>query len=195
MEKILAPLFKNTPLALAVIGLLLILIGATGGIEKLSLVIESLPWRIVMAGMGIVVAAFAALLIWRESKAEEPSADARKYGLKITATETVGSDVKLEGSYRKKPPDGSVVIVERALATGDHYLQAAPYFDEKTSKWSGQYRIGSGERVLTIGILGKSAQALRDYYLLVGRQTTVWTGIKVLPPDLTHCDNVSVKRK
>ena len=184
MEKILAPLFKNTPLALAVIGLLLILIGATGGIEKLSLVIDSLAWRLVMAGMGVVVASFASLLIWRESQVGEPTTDAQQYGLKITATETIGAEVNLEGSYLEKPPISSVVVVETALGTGDHYLQAAPYFDERKSMWSGQYQIGPGERKLTIGILGKSAQALRDYYLLVGRETKVWTGIKDLSPGL-----------
>jgi len=63
MEKILAPLFKNTPLALVVIGLFFILIGAAGGVEKLALVIDNLAWRIAISGMGTVVSLFAALLI------------------------------------------------------------------------------------------------------------------------------------
>jgi hypothetical protein len=192
MEKILAPLFKNTPLALVVIGLLLIVIGAAGGIEKLDLVIDNPGWRILITGMGAVVASFAALLIWRESGGEARVPDARQYGIEITATGTVGRRVNLEGRYRKKPPEDIVVIIERNNRTGDHYLQHAPNFDPKLPKWHGQYGIGSGERTLTIALMGKCAKSMKNYYDLVGTQTK-WQGIRDLPSDFVRCDSVDVK--
>jgi len=195
MEKILAPLFKNTPLALGVIGLVLIVIGAAGGIEKLSLVIDNPAWRTVIAGMGTVVASFAALLMWRESSGEARAPKAREYGLKITATKMSGTQVNLEGSYRRKPPEDMVLIVERNNKTGDHYLQHAPNFDPKLPRWYGQYGIGSGERTLTIAVMGKSAKSLKTYYDIVGTRTKQYQGIKELPPDLVYCDSVDVRRE
>ena len=195
MEKILAPLFKNTPLALVVIGLFFILIGAAGGVEKLALVIDNLAWRIAIAGMGTVVSLFAALLIWRGSNADPGVPDVREFGLKITSTKTAGTQVNLEGSYRRKPPEDMVVIIERNNKTGDHYLQHPPNFDPKSPKWYGQYGIGSGERTLTIAVMGKSAKSLKTYYDLVGTRSRQWQGIKDLPPDLVHCDSVDVRRE
>jgi hypothetical protein len=197
MEKVLAPLFRNTPLALVVIGVVLIVIGATGGIEKLSLTVDSPYWRVVLAVMGFVVASFAGLLIWRERKIEASALDARQYGIEITAPlngDTVDAQVGLVGRFKKKPPEGSVAVIEKVLASGVHYLQPAPFFNEKTSEWSSTYRIGSGERVLSIGILGKSAQVLRNYYLLCN-ETNKWQGLKELPPDFISCADVKIRRR
>ena len=132
-------------------------------------------------------------------KQPEMLLDARQYGIKITAPlsgDTVDAQVDLIGSFKKKPPDpdDSVAVIEKALDTGDHYLQHAPFFDERTSQWSGRYRIGSGERILSIEILGKSARALRKYYIRVGNKTR-WTGVGELPPDCISCDQVKIRRR
>ena len=200
MEKILRslePLFKHTPPLLVVIGLALFIIGAAGGIERLHLIVDDPLWRIAMAVMGAVVAFFGGLLIWRESTVEKPSVLAKKCNLKITAPvnqATVDTEVTLVGTFKEKPPDDSVVIIEKALTRGEYFFQPSPYFDEKQQQWSGKYTIGSGERVLFIGIVGKSGQALRNYYSLVHNVTGKWVGIRDLPSDFVPCADVKITR-
>jgi hypothetical protein len=198
MEKILKslePLFQHTPPLLVVIGLALFIIGAAGGSESLHLTVSDPLWRIAMAAMGTVVASFGGLLMWRESTVEKPSVVAKKCDLKITAQTTVGDEIRLVGTFKKNPPDNSVVIIEKALIRQEYFFQPAPYFHQKELQWSGNLRVGSGERVLYIGILGKSGQSLRDYYLLVHQKTGKWVGMRDLPSDFVRCDDVKVTRK
>jgi hypothetical protein len=125
MEKILAPLFKNTPLALVVIGLVLIIMGAVGKIERFSLAIDSPYCRIGLAVMGAIVASFGGLLIWRENSIARPSVLAKKFGLQITSPvngDLVNGRVGLVGRYRSKPADESITIIEASAESGNHFF-------------------------------------------------------------------------
>jgi hypothetical protein len=131
------------------------------------------------------------------NQAPSLAALAKEYALMITTPvngATVDAEVSLVGTFKKEPPEGSVVIVEKNLARGEYYFQAAPHFDANTSQWSGKYRIGSGERVLFIGVLGKSAQTLRNYFYRTGAHQNTWVSLTDLPPDLIMCDQVRVRR-
>jgi hypothetical protein len=189
MEKILAPLFKNTPLALVVIGLVLIIMGAVGKIERFSLAIDSPYWRIGLAVMGAIVASFGGLLIWRENSIALPSVLAKKFGLQITSPvngDLVNGRVRLVGRYRSKPPDESVTIIEASAESGNHYFRSRPFFHENTPQWSAECDVGGGsgsERIYYVAVMGKSAEALRKYYFHVLDQTKQWPGIKELPVD------------
>ena len=68
-----------------------------------------------MAGVGIVVASFTALLMWGEHQGDEPAGMRESMARRLPPRRWLALRLKLEGSYRKRRPDGSVVIVERAV--------------------------------------------------------------------------------
>jgi hypothetical protein len=203
VEKFLSALIKNTPLALIVIGLLLIVIGAAGGVEKYGLDIPDLRWRIALAVMGVVVAGFGALLIWLGRRKPDPSAIARECALKIkTVKDLAGTDqrVRITGTYRKKPPDKSVVLVEQSSAgrTHKYWFKNEPIFDEENKTWFANCTVRGNpgsERIFYVAILGEHGQALWAYYLRVGEETQKWPGIETLTPDIVLGAHETVTRK
>jgi len=59
-------LIANAPLAIIVLGALLLVLGASGGWEKINLQIVETAWRIVLASIGAVLLIFGSVLIWRD---------------------------------------------------------------------------------------------------------------------------------
>jgi hypothetical protein len=201
VEKVIQALLKNTPLACVAIGVLLVLIGASGGMERFSLKIEEPAWRVALAVMGIVVAGFGGLLIWRAKNDVDPLAVSAECELRIT-TPMNGADVEeriqFAGSFKKKPPENSVILIEQSVATGDYWFKKRPIFDEKNKQWYTESRVGGEpgkQRVIYVAILGESGQALWDYYWRVGNETKQWPGMKLLTKDIKLCDSVKVRRK
>jgi len=201
MEKIIQALLKNTPLALVVIGLLLAVIGASGGMEKFAIKVEDPKWRVALGVMGIVVAGFGALLIWRTRKEIAPQVLAQECELKITAPlngAVVDESTQFAGSFKKIPSEGSIVLLEQSVTTGDYWFKKRPVIDEKNKQWYIDSRVGGEpgkERVIYLAIMGKSGQALWDYYRRVGEETKQWPPMRTLTTDIIICDNVRVRRR
>lgn len=201
MEKIIQALLKNTPLALVVIGLLLAVIGASGGMEKLAIKVDDPRWRVALGVMGIVVAGFGALLIWRVRKDVDPQVLAQECELKITAPlngAVVDESTQFAGSFKNLPHEGSIVLIEQSVSTGDYWFKKRPVIDEKNKQWYIDSRVGGDpgkERVIYLAILGKSGQALWDYYQRVGQETKQWPAMRSLTTDISICDNVRVRRR
>src|SRR5260370_31320680 len=138
MEMVIKALLKNTPLAFVVIGLLLAIIGASGGMERLSLKIEEPAWRVALALMGTAVAGFGGLVIWRARSEVNLHSLAKECDLKITTPMSgpdVGERIQFGGSYKKKPPEKSVVLIEQSVTSGDYWFKKRPVFDEKNKQW------------------------------------------------------------
>ncbi len=201
MEKYFKALIKNTPLALVLIGLFLIVIGAAGGWDKFYVKIPDLRWRIVLAIMGVVVAGFGALLIWRGTGEAESSSLAKECKLTITAPTDgaeVDGNVQMVGTYEKKAPEKRIVFIERSMRSGLYYFKKWPMEFGKEKKWSAECQIGGdsgAKRMLHVAVTGSGGQALYDYYFRVLAETKQWPGIETLPPDIVFCDQVKVKRK
>ncbi len=201
MEMVIKALLKNTPLAFVVIGLLLAIIGASGGMERLSLKIEEPAWRVALALMGTAVAGFGGLLIWRARSEVNPTSLAKECDLKITTPMSgtdVGERIQFGGSYKKKPPEKSVVLIEQSVTSGDYWFKKRPVFDEKNKQWYIESRVGGEpgqQRMVFVAILGESGQALWDYYWRVGEETKQWPSMRTLTADIIFCDNVKVRRK
>jgi hypothetical protein len=203
MEKLLNSLVKNTPLAVVVIGVLLVVIGAAGGLPQLSLKVAEPGWRFASGAAGTLVAGFGGFLILRApSRSSNLAALAEGYGLKIFSPVNA-SDVKeyvgVFGTFKNRPPDKSVWIIERSLRSGVNSFKRRPLFDETDKRWSApQCRLGgkTGEkRVLFVAVVGDSGQALADYYFKVGNETGQWPGIETLPLDIVPCDSIQVRRR
>src|SRR5947208_9926670 len=78
-------LTKNTPLAVVILGVCLVLLAATGGIAKYSLTIPSTAARFFIGGIGTIVALFGGILIWKEnSSTKTPTEISAMYDFRIT---------------------------------------------------------------------------------------------------------------
>jgi len=202
MDTFLNALIKNTKLAIIVIGLLLILMGAGGGFPKLSLTINGVGWRIALFSMGAVVAGFGALLIWRSANHNfEGTSSIKECGLKISLPldgTAVEGRIKVIGTFEKLPPEDRVWILERSLATGLHYFNGRPIFESNKKQWFADYQVGGAsgsERLLQVVAVGNAGKALADYYYKVINDTGKRVGFETITADIVPFDNVKLKRK
>lgn len=206
--KVIKGLFKNTPLALVVIGVFLLVLGATGGFDKIGIKVDEAVWRVVLAVMGIVAGGFGVLEVLRGKGDIETSALAKECDLRITSPQKnseVDEKVRLEGTYKKKPPRKSLAVLELSPSSGRYWFKRQPpVYDEKGKGWWSFTDIYVGgdkgekrgeDRILYIAILGESGKALMDFYLAVREQFGKPAGIETLSPDIVLWDQVSIHRK
>lgn len=66
-KSVVEKLLSNTPLALVIIGVLLFVIGAAGGLPRFSIHVAESGWRIALAILGLVLIA-AGYLVWKDMK-------------------------------------------------------------------------------------------------------------------------------
>jgi hypothetical protein len=81
-KSVIEKVISNTPLALVLIGLLLVVIGAAGSWPGPALQVNELGWRIALAFMGVIVVGVGGLLIWREKVPPAPAPSCDVYGIK-----------------------------------------------------------------------------------------------------------------
>ncbi len=201
MERVLKALLKNTPLALIVIGLFLVLLGASGGYEKYGLKVDNASWRIVLASLGAFVVVFGGLLIWRGEGDLDTKRIAKECDPKISSHkdgDEVQEHIQLRGTYAKKPPDSVLAVIELSTSSRHYWFKKAPLLDEKVKQWFADIRVGGNpgsERIIYVAVLGTAGQALQKYYFSVPEQTKGWAGIETLSPDIIRADSVRVRRK
>ena len=202
MDTFLNALIKNTKLAIIVIGLLLILMGAGGGFPKLSLTINGIGWRIALFSMGTVVSGFGALLIWRSANHDvEGTSTIKECALKISLPlegTTVEGHIKVIGTFQKLPPEDWVWVLERSLATGLYYFNGKPIFEANKKQWFADYLVGGesgSERLLQVVAVGSAGRALAEYYYRVIKDTGKRVGLETITADIVPFDNVKLKRK
>ena len=200
-ESFFGKLLDNTPLAVIVIGVVLLIMGAAGGLSKPEVNINEFGWRIAVAFMGVLTALGGGLLFWRkESQVDQKNAV--KYGFRITSP-VDGQEVDVvdvRGTYQHKPPAEAIISVfELTPSRNELWPKSIEYIDlDETKKtWRAErVRVGSsvGQKVLAVAVVGKAGQALLDYYQRVAERTNPHPGILRLTPDMVICDRVSVKR-
>lgn len=208
MDKFLKTLLKNTPLALIVIGVSLLLLGASGGFEKYGIKIDRVAWQITLALMGVVVASFGGFLALRGDVVAEasPAQLAKSWDLKITSHrngDQVEPWISLRGTYSGMPDGGSVAIIEQSTVTKNWYFRKPPFFDEKNHQWFTDFHLGGAagqDRILYVAVLGKAARVLQDYYFALEKRASnaAWLDgnwLEETAPDIFRQDQVIVRRK
>ena len=201
MEKVLSVLLKNTPVAFFVIGLFLVVLGASGGYEKFGLKIDSTAWRALLAFLGFVAAVFGGLLVWRGTDDVDIKRLAKECDPKITSHrngDSVDENIQLRGTYSQKPPDDALAVLELSTTTRKYYFKNAPLLDEATKEWFADIKVRGNpgsERILYVALLGAPGRALQKYFFSVPDQTKGWAGIETLTPDIVRHHSVTVRRK
>ena len=194
---------SNTPLALVLIGLLLVVIGAAGGWPSPALQVNESGWRIALAAMGVVVVGVGGLLLWREKAPPASTPSCEVYGIKIVYPrngQEVEADFEIYGTYKTKPPNEKIVQVFHGPPGTPAYwpiIEAKVNFDVERKTWHTGARIGGNPapRDIVVALMEQAGQALCDYYHKVGEETGKWPGIITLTPDIVECDRVTIKRK
>ena len=186
-ENTVAKLIDRAPLAVIVIGVLVFIIGAAGGlpIGNPPLQVTDFAWRVGLGAMGLILVAAGLLLLSRE---DEPSissgykATASKYGIKIESPREgaqVNEFVDVAGSYTVKPPDNTLRLFTVMPDGGSFWPQAIVQFDAD-KKWHGKVRLSDAPRYamwIVAAIVDVPGQVLWDYYYKVGEKTN-WSPIE-----------------
>ncbi len=211
-EALFGKLRENSPLAVMVIGLFLLIVGAAGGWPKPQLQIHEPSWRIALAAMGVITIGLGALMLLRD-KSEESNLNVKKYGFTIAypkANNAVGNDFDVGGNYVSRPP-GSIVI--RALDLSPSSARCWPKnqvveFDELAKTWSARLTgvrfVHGVNRIIVVAVTGRRGQILCDYYGEVADEISQLRknykdpsislpGIPFPHPDLVECDRVTVR--
>ncbi len=178
----LTKLIDRAPLAVIVIGVIVFVIGAAGGlpIGNPPLLVTDFAWRIGLGVMGLILVAAGLLLLSREDgsfMSGGPKVNASKYGIKIESPREgaqVGEFVDISGSYTVKPPNNTLRLFTVAPDSGWFWPQVVAQFDVIEKKWHGKVRLSDAPRyamIIVAAIVDASGQVLWDYYYKVGAQT------------------------
>ena len=181
-ERTLAKLIDRAPLAVIVIGVLVFIIGAAGGlpIGNPPLQVTDLAWRVGLGAMGLILVAAGLLLLSHEDGlliTNGQKATTSKYGIKIESPREgaqVNEFVDVSGSYTVKPPDNTLRLFTVVPDGGSFRPQAIVQFDPTDKKWHGRVRLSDAPRyamLIVAAIVDAPGQVLWDYYYRVGEMT------------------------
>jgi hypothetical protein len=202
----------ETPLVLVILGVVVVVVGAAGGVPFTQLIIAQIEWRIGLAILGVAVAAGGGLLLYsgQTGKRAKPT----KCNFKITNVEHNGavqlreSDTRknknyydLHGRYDKKPPDGySVAIIEFDPGTDTNYRlrKKAAVYDDNTWQARDIYARQSGIRLeIAVVYVSASGDALWQYYDKVRKRNgpNATPSIDHLPEDISISQRICVNTR
>lgn len=202
-KSLLEKVIDNTPVLLVVLGLFLLLIGATGRWSNPPLQINDPIWRVSLATIGIIIAGIGVLLIWRERVATKSiKSETADYGIKILSPKVeqeVSEEIVVSGTYIKLPSNKNIKLFMKSPRSNEYWpVPNNVVFDENRKSWQGKVYI-SGEpglrRIIIVAIVGESGLALCEYFERVGFVTKKWPGITRLTPDIDECDSVTIIRQ
>ena len=172
-------LIDRAPLAVIVIGVLVFIIGAAGGLPvgNPPLQVTDWVWRVGLGAMGLVLVIAGLLLLSGESKwisGTGPKSPASKYGVKFGSPRDgaqVGEVVEIAGSYEIRPPGDSLRLFSVLPDGGWFRPQAIVQFEADDKKWHGKVRLSDAPRyavVIVAAIVDEAGQAMWNYYHKVG---------------------------
>lgn len=199
-KEIIAKLIDRAPIALVVIGAVLLIIAAAGGWNNPSFQISEPIWRIIVGAVAIAIVALGGILGWREKTHDAISSELpNRYGIKIISPQegaSVGKWSTVSGTYALKPA-GRVQLFTVSPDKHNYWPQDVVQYDLAKKTWSGTVYVGGAPQQITtivVAIVGKCGQILCDYYAKVGQETGQWPSLERLPDDVVECDRIWVRK-
>jgi hypothetical protein len=202
MDKTLSKIVDNVPLALIIVGLALVLVGAAGAVPFTDLKIDG-PWRVTVIVPGLLIAALGALLIWYQSR-NPGKINPSRYKVQITSLrdgEAVDRHFEIAGSYAKALPIEYTVAVVEFNAANRTYRPRQIAITEKGRRWRA-VNVFSGdvqgqEKFILVGLIGPAGKILFDYWEKVGRTYNYQNrpAIDGFEGVFSECDRVRVRVK
>lgn len=124
------------------------------------------------------------------------------YGITITSHTNgaiVGERFPVSGSYRVKPPQDSLLLINKSPDSAEYWPSASPVqINETLQTWSGEFYIFGAppkKADIIVAVVGKSGRALYEYYVKVGNKTNSWESINILTDDVIECDRITVEKR
>jgi hypothetical protein len=188
-------LLKKPALSL-ILGVVLLILAASGGVSSLGLTVNESPWRITLATIGIVLLATGCYLAVRP-EGSRSTHDPAGYGVKIR-TPSPGSmapaSFEVFGDYKLLPAGHSIRVF---VVEGErHWPQGVARMSPSNKQWRAVVNHMGGvkgqSRTIAAIAMAESGSILCDYYEKAGRETGKWIPITRLTSDMVECDNVVV---
>jgi hypothetical protein len=203
--------------AFAVVGLVMILVGATGVIPigTSQPVITALAARIGLVVLGSLLVLLGPILVWREISAsrsnrehslfKKQSKNKAKYGIRIVApapgTKFKGGygnlEVQVAGTYKLKPSDGAklrlFVKTDEPIVYWRH--PAVVEFDEEGHKWYGKIGLWKEKGMqpysahIVAAVLDKGGEEAVQHAARMQRETGKNIPFDSLPSHLEKCED------
>lgn len=199
-KEIIAKIVDRAPIALVVIGAVLLFIAAAGGWSNPSFQISDPIWRIIVGIVAIAIVAMGGILGWHEKTGDgRPIETPQHYGIKIISPQegaSVREWVTVSGTYALKPTE-RVQLFAVSPDKHNYWPQEVVQYDELKKTWSGTVYIGGSPpqaTIIMVAIVGKCGQILCDYYAKVGRETGQWPSLERLTDDIIECDRIWVRK-
>lgn len=182
------------------LGALLVVLAASGGTPYLYVEIRDPTWKFLLGVLGglMLLLGLASALFGLRSRGVE--ARALKFRLRISTPP--GGIVlppgrhPVSGTYVKRPPDGSILLVNLSR-DGSRLWPQVPAdfsFDTTAKTWTGRVWVDEGtDGQVGIAVVGPSARVLVNYYRDVGETSRQWHPLTQLPPDLVICDHAPIR--
>jgi hypothetical protein len=202
-------LIDHAPLAITVMGVVVFLAAAAGGLPvgEPPLAVASSGWRIALALLGAGLTAAGVLLLLAGSDARYANRDvignSDRYGIHIDSPrpmeQIATANVVVIGSYAVRPPAGALRLF--TMTTPDAKLvqpqAVVEAFDEERKVWSGTIHLPDPPRYsafIVAALAGASGAALWDYHDKVAGTGTDIPLDGPLPPDIVACQRIWVER-
>ncbi len=190
-------LLKKPALSL-ILGAILFVLAASGGVSSLGVEVNEPQWRVTLAIVGAgLIATGVWLAVRRDGSPSKPERDPSSFGIKIR-TPSSGSiapfSFEVSGEYKLLPVGHSIRVV---VVEGErHWPQGVARISASNKQWRAMVNHMGGvkgqSRTIAVIVMNESGSTLCDYYEKAGRETGRWIPISKLTSDMVECDNVTV---
>jgi hypothetical protein len=210
MKNFLKSLMENVWLVIIIVGIIVVLIGAAGGlnVKDLNLQVSDSSWRVAIVVFGCIITALGlCLLSWREMRRDKVFSN-MKYGICFKIPDPTHKhieytdEVQILGGYKLEPPNKSLRLLVVSEDKSKYWPnRIVENFDEHKKEWSASVSLDTskpGEEygvLIVAALVGPAGKALWDYYSKVGNTHGVWEPLHPLPPDTIECAEVPVTKK
>lgn len=207
MWDFLSKISQNQPLALVVVGVILILIAAFGGVPPAGIQVQGAVWQAVLAAVGLVISFFGIWSVFGRSEhaaTTGPRFDPEKWACKITSPRNgefmPDEKTDVRGTCSPLPSPYELRIFDKDTGTNyyRHGIQATISSDGQWEAQNVDVSARPGEpRAIVAAVVGPCGQAFCNYYGQVeaffDRSSRLPPGIPVDVPGITRRDVVTVK--
>lgn len=206
-QSVLKKLIEHAPLAVTVMGVVVFLAAAAGGLPvgEPPLSVAGAAWRVALAllGTGLTAAGVLLLLPGYQRRAAGLAARAPRYGIRIDRpqpmSQIAGAELSVIGSYTIRPPEGALRLFTLTTPDGKQVQPQAivETFDEERRLWSADIHLPDPPRYsvfIVAALVGETGAALWDYYFQVAATGATLPLDGPLPPDIVECQRIWVER-